>query len=103
QILLEMEQVDKINRVSPLVEIAAEIGDRGPKAIAIIEDSLLFLGLSLVIEVSKYLLSFIRPAFVLNTIEVHVDKRDMVPATRRSHVVEDVVILLEIQLVVTNQ
>jgi hypothetical protein len=98
-----MEQVDIINRVSPLREIAAEIGDRGPKAIAVIEDFLLFLGLSLVVEVSKYLLSLVRPAFVLNTIEVHVDKRDMVPATRRSHVVEDVVILLEIQLVVTDQ
>jgi hypothetical protein len=99
-----MKQVDIINRVSPLREIAAEIGDRGPKAIAVIEDFLLlFLGLSLVIEVSKYLLSLVRPAFVLNTIEVHVDKRDMVPATRRSHVVEDVVILLEIQLVVTDQ
>jgi hypothetical protein len=98
-----MEQVDIINRVSPLREIAAEIGDRGPKAITVIEDFLLFLGLSLVIEVSKYLLSLVRPAFVLNTIEVHVDKRDMVPATRRSHVVEDVVILLEIQLVVTDQ
>jgi hypothetical protein len=98
-----MEQVDIINRVSPLREIAAEIGDRGPKAIAVIEDLLLFLGLSLVIEVSKYLLSLVRPAFVLNTIEVHVDKRDMVPATRRSHIVEDVVILLEIQLVVTDQ
>jgi hypothetical protein len=98
-----MKQVDIINRVSPLREIAAEIGDRGPKAIAVIEDFLLFLGLSLVVEVSKYLLSLVRPAFVLNTIEVHVDKRDMVPATRRSHVVEDVVILLEIQLVVTDQ
>jgi hypothetical protein len=98
-----MKQVDIINRVSPLREIAAEIGDRGPKAIAVIEDFLLFLGLSLVIEVSKYLLSLVRPAFVLNTIEVHVDKRDMVSATRRSHIVEDVVILLEIQLVVTDQ